>query len=132
MCLTINYLITIELNVIGMCLEECILNVSLHFTVLLSLSAPPLTLENVLKAVKGAKDFRKLTGWLYGNLDPDNSLKDVLELFLQGQGLCQQPSWRAVIFALDGAGETHLANHIRGYGEPVQGGWVGVCVCVCV
>ena len=31
-----------------------------------------------------------------------------------------------VIFALDGAGETHLANHIRSYGEPVQ----GECVCV--
>ena len=115
------------IEVIITCLVECV-NASLHFTVLFSLSAPLLTLENVLKAVEGVKDLGKLTQWFFGGpLYSDYSLKNVVELFLQGQGRYQQPSWRAVIFALDGAGETHLANHIRSYGEPVQ----GVCVCVC-
>ena len=79
--------------------------------------APPLTVENILKALEGVKNRGGVTIWLgtYGG-----SLKEALEHFFQGQGRFQ-PSWRAVNFALDGAGETHLANHIRSYGEPVQG-----------
>ena len=68
------------------------------------------------------KDWNSLAGWLNGDkCSSRDSLKDVVERFLQGHGRYQQPSWRAVIFSLDGAEETHLANHIRSYGEPVQG-----------
>ena len=96
-------------------------------TVLLSLSlspAPPLTLGNVMKAVEGVKDLTELDQWLNGNyltVLHDGS-KIVVEQFLKGQSrLYQQPSWRAVIFSLDGAEETHLADRIRHYAEPMQG-----------
>ena len=95
------------------------------FTVLLSLSpAPPLTLENVMKAVEGVKDLIGLDQWLDGNYLTilHDSSKTVVEQFLKGQSsLYQQPSWRAVIFSLDGVGETHLADRIRHYAEPMQG-----------
>ena len=80
--------------------------------------APPLTVKNIFKAVEGVNDWELLAKWLsvyYGS-----SFKDAVEQFLQGQSH-YQPSWRAVIFSLDGAGETHLANCIRSYGEPIQG-----------
>ena len=85
--------------------------------------APPLTLESILKEVEGVKNENSLCRWLsdkgayytYGV-----SIKDAVERFLKGQGYFQ-PSWRAVIFALDGARETHHANRIRHYAEPVQG-----------
>ena len=83
--------------------------------------APPLTVENILKALEGVKNWRAVAHWLgtySGSLS--SSLKEAVEKFLQGQGH-YQPSWRAVNFALDMAGETHLASHIRSYGEPVQG-----------
>ena len=74
-----------------------------------------------MKEVEGVRNVDKLQKWLYSDviiLNP--SIKDVMEEFLQG---CSryQPSWRAVIFALDGAWETHLADRIRHYAEPVQG-----------
>ena len=86
-------------------------------------SAPLLTVENVLKALEGVENWVKVASWL-GTLfiisSSSSSLKEAVEQFLQGRGHFQ-PSWRAVIFALDGAGETPLANRIRSYGEPVQG-----------
>ena len=88
--------------------------------------APPLTLENTLKAIEKAENWEELARWLSGSTD--NSIKDTVERFLRGEGH-YQPSWRAVIFTLDGAGEAHLANHIRSYRESVQG--VYVCVHVC-
>ena len=54
-------------------------------------------------------------------------LKAVVEKFLLGEG-CYQPSWRAVIYSLDEVDESHLANQIRSYGEPVQG--ESTCTCV--
>ena len=56
-------------------------------------------------------------------------LKAVVEKFLLGEGF-YQPSWRAVIFTLDKADESHLADQIRSYGEPVQG--ESACTIVCV
>ena len=73
-------------------------------------------------------------------------LKAVVKAFLLGEGL-YQPSWRGVIHALHRANESHLADQIKSYAEPVQGEcvWVinpphmcggygshRVCVCVCV
>ena len=86
-------------------------------------SAPPLTLDNILKALEGMKDWRRLPQRLGVFLSSGNSFRDVMERFLNGHGR-YQPCWRAVIFALDGLGDTHLANHIKSYGGPIQ----GVCV----
>ena len=82
--------------------------------------APPLTVENVMKALKGVKDWVEVASWLFGTYLGSSSLKEAVEWFLQGRGHFQ-PSWRAVIFALDGAEETPVADRIRSYGEPVQG-----------
>ena len=83
--------------------------------------APPLTVENILKALEGVKDWEEVANWLRGTYG-SSSLRGAVEQFLQGQGLFQ-PSWRAVIFALDEARETRtpLASRIMSYGEPVQG-----------
>ena len=80
--------------------------------------APSLIVENILKALEGVKDRVEQARWL--GIRHSSSLKDTVEQFLQGRGN-YQPSWRAVIFGLDGAGETPLASRIRSYGEPVQG-----------
>ena len=80
--------------------------------------APPLTVENILKALEGVKKREEVADWL--GTYTSSSLKEAVELFLQGRGGFQ-PSWRAVIFALDGAEETPVADRIRSYGEPVQG-----------
>ena len=90
--------------------------------------APPLTVDNVVKAVEGMKNWRgfirNLTGYY---IKDEANLKDIVQQFIQGKG-CYQPSWRAVIYALDVTNEIHVADQIRHYGEPVQ----GVCTCVCV
>ena len=82
--------------------------------------APPLTVENVLKTLEGVKDWEEVAMQLGTYYSINISLKDAVEQFIQGQGIFQ-PSWRAVIFALDGAEETPVADRIRSYGEPVQG-----------
>ena len=79
--------------------------------------APPLTLENILKEVVGV-NRDTLCVWLISGIH--SNIENPVERFLQGYGRFQ-PSWRAVIFALDGAEETHHANRIRYYAEPVQG-----------
>ena len=81
--------------------------------------APPLTVENILKALEGVEDWREVALQLVTYFS-GSSLKEAVEQFLQGRGYFQ-PSWRAVIFALDEAGETPIASRIRSYGEPVQG-----------
>ena len=79
-----------------------------------------------MKAVEGVKDLIELEKWLNGinylsTIHNPNS-KYIVERFLEGRGrLFQQPSWRAVIFSLDGVGETHLADRIRHHAEPIQG-----------
>ena len=86
--------------------------------------APPLTVGNILKALEGVKDWKRVAEWLAIDAyytSSISSLKEAVEKFLKGHGHFQ-PSWRAVIFALDVAEETPVANHIiRSYGEPVQG-----------
>ena len=48
------------------------------------------------------------------------NIERTVEKFLQGQ-CAYQPSWRALIFALDGIKLTYVANRIRHYAELVQG-----------
>ena len=83
--------------------------------------APPLTVENIVKEVEGVRNVDQLQKWLYnGTIIFNPSIADVVEEFVQGGGRYQL-SWRAVIFALDGAEETCLADRIRHYAEPVPG-----------
>ena len=95
--------------------------------IMLSLSpAPPLTQENVLAVLVEGKnlDFRDLQT-TFGIISA-SSLKDIVEQFLHRRGY-YEPSWRTLIFTLDDAGKTQIADCIKSYGEPIQ----GVCVYVC-
>ena len=65
--------------------------------------------------------------WL-GTHHYSSSVKAAVERFLQGRGRFQ-PSWRAVIFALDGVGETRVASRIRSNGETVQGRYTYIHTC---
>ena len=47
-------------------------------------------------------------------------LKAAVEGFLLGKGR-YQPTWRALNYCLDRAGEVALADKIRSFSEPVQG-----------
>ena len=48
-------------------------------------------------------------------------LKAVVEDFLSGEGLYEQPSWRAMIWSLYKANEIQLVENVRSFAEPVQG-----------
>ena len=54
----------------------------------------------------------------------EDCLKAVIEIFLQGRGRYEQPSWRAVLRSLYNANEFQLAANIKSYVEPLQ----GVCI----
>ena len=109
---------------------------------LLYTSAPPLTVENIQTAVQGV-DWKKLGERLiYGaysytyhfgdhpKLDEiaqqhqsdDSRLRAVIECWLQGEGLDEEPSWRRIIWTLDDATETRAAaDPIRHFAEPLPG-----------
>ena len=96
--------------------------------------APPLTKDNILKTLEGVKKLETLSGWLLGSYIPSGyydeaHLTAIVDYFLQGGGL-YQPSWRRVIYSLDEAGEIQLADKIRSFGEPVQGEWTSLFMCV--
>ena len=82
--------------------------------------APPLTVENILKALEGVKNWGGVASCLGTYGGRSSSLKEIVEKFLQGRSRFQ-PSWRAVIFAHDMAEKTPVASRIRSYGEPIQG-----------
>ena len=93
--------------------------------------APPLTIESILTAVQGVA-WRNLGRWLFsGNksyLDEieaqyqsdDERLHALIDHWLQGEG-AEQPSWRALIYNLDWAEETKVADKIHQFAEPVSG-----------
>ena len=117
------------------------------------LVAPPLTSDVLLPLLKGVKSWRKLAkkliyayekgdpisyllrcppGYSQYNLDDlqrqrgtdEDCLKTVIEIFLQGRGRYEQPSWGAVLQSLYNASELQLAASIKSYAEPLQ----GVCI----
>ena len=114
-----------------------------HPPSLLSTLAPPLTIQNILTAVQGVA-WRKLGErlipgdynrqshqWDYPKLDEiksqhqsdDSRFRAVIECWLQGEGRDKQPSWRALIYAVDNATETSAATDpIRHFAEPPPGG----------
>ena len=94
-------------------------------------SAPPFTVEDVLKFVPGVA-WKRLgkelipTGVFVTiesqHQSDDSRLRAVIECWLQDEGRDEEPSWRKIILALDGATETRpLANHIRHFAEPLPG-----------
>ena len=51
----------------------------------------------------------------------DDRLRAVIECWMQGDGVDEQPSWRRIVWALDDADETRIADNIRHFAEPVSG-----------
>ena len=103
-------------------------------TIPVSTSAPPLTVEQVLKHLQGVKNWRNVGEGLLGSLlgstkldaiereytvDEDR-LQAVVQQWLEGGGLTQ-PSWRSLVWSLDHAGNIIVADPIRGFAEPPQG-----------
>ena len=108
----------------------------------LPISAPPLTVENILTAVQ-AMTWRELGERLiyrvysstfrfggYPKLNEierqhqsdDGRLRAVIECWLQGDGVDKEPSWRRIIWALDDTNETTApAETIRHLAEPLPG-----------
>jgi len=48
-------------------------------------------------------------------------LRAVIEFWVQDDEEDEQPSWRSIIYALDCADETRIADSIRHFAEPVSG-----------
>ena len=100
-----------------------------------STSAPPLTVENVLKYVPVVKNWRKVGEWLLPvirtkrrvelRLLPGVTTKQltstedrmIVQQWLQGGDL----SWRRLVWALDEAGDIKAADSIRQFAEPPLG-----------
>ena len=112
--------------------------------------APPLTSDALLPLLKGVKSWRSLAKELIYARDEDERglyfihpprgcsrhdlddlyhrhgsdeecLKAVIEVFLQGKGLYEHPSWGAMLVSLYSANELQLAANIKSYAEPQQG-----------
>ena len=101
-----------------------------------STSAPPLTVENVLKFmnVQEVKDWRKVgLELLLGvtnrteQLDViqreyssnEDRMRAVVQQWLEGEAHLR--SWRWLLLALDHAGDIQVADPIRGFAEPPRG-----------
>ena len=98
-----------------------------------STSAPPLTVENVLKHmyVREVENWRMVGWWLlslneakvkaiekkYSSVE--DRMRAVVHQWLQGGGLPQ--SWKVLVWSLDLAGDIQVADPIRGFAEPPRG-----------
>ena len=121
-----NYYVHLA-NVHNVSKDDIITFVS-HYPPPLSTSA--LTVENILTAVQGVP-WRSLGARIFppGMCDEierqhhshDDRLCVVVQRFLQGDGVDNEPSWRRIIWALDSANETRTANSIRHFAEPLPG-----------
>ena len=57
-----------------------------------------------------------------GHKSDDSRLRAVIECWLRGEGMDEEPSWRGIIWALDDATETTAAaDTIRHFAEPLPG-----------
>ena len=96
-----------------------------------STSAPPLTVENVLKYLPAVKNWRTVGLWLLGYIEArvqaierkysssEDRMKAVVQQWLEGGG--RPPSWRRLAWSLDCAGDIEAADPIRGFTEPPPG-----------
>ena len=67
-------------------------------------------------------DYPKLDEIAQQYQSDDSHLRAVIECWLQGEGLDEEPSWRRIIWALDGATETTAAaDPIQHFAEPLPG-----------
>ena len=110
-----------------------------HCSPSLSTSAPPLTVDTVLTAVQGGNwrtlgeellPFEFIRGKCsYPTLDKigeqhlsnDDRLHAVVTTWIQGGGRDEEPSWRSLIWRLDGGNLASIADSIRHFAEPVLG-----------
>ena len=87
-------------------------------------------MDTVLTAVQGV-NWRRLGEGLvfyskvyeieqFDQSDGDR-FRAVIECWMQGDGVDEQPSWRRIIYALDRADEMRIADNIRHFAEPVSG-----------
>ena len=100
-------------------------------TVTPSTSAPPLTVENVLKYLSEVKDWRevgrrflvyneaKLKAIEREYSSNEDRMRAVVQQWLEGGGSTQ--SWRTLVWSLDLAGGIQVADPIRGFTEPPRG-----------
>ena len=98
-----------------------------------SASAPPLTVDTVVRALDGVRDWKEFGRMLFGIFDWDHKLETIKQQHSSDENYLHgvveewfktdQPSWRQIIFALDRIDETKLADRIRGYAEPPPGEW---------
>ena len=105
-----------------------------------STPAPPLTVDTVVRAVHGVRNWRRF-GWLlfiWSGISNEASKLDTIEQQHNSDGNYlhgvvkewfsgHQQSWRKVIYALDWAWERVVADSIRGYAEPPPGEWSDNC-----
>ena len=99
-----------------------------------STSAPPLTVENVLKFmnVQEVKNWREVGRLLLGYHNEakvqaieqeyssnEDRMRAVVQQWLEGGGSTR--SWRWLVWALDQAGDIQVADPIRGFTEPPRG-----------
>ena len=98
-----------------------------------STSAPPLTVENVLKymCVQEVKNWKTVGKWLLGYYNEakvkaierkyssnEDKMRAAVQQWLEG-GF--SPSWRWLVGVLDHAGDIKAADPIRKFTEPLQG-----------
>ena len=96
-------------------------------TVPVSTIAPSLNSKQILKHVQGVKDWREVGEWL----DPTMQLDAIQKKYTANEDRPQavvhqwlaggQPSWRRLVWSLDCAGDTIVADPIRGFAEPPRG-----------
>ena len=94
-------------------------------------SAPPLTVEGVLKYLPGVAwrplGERLIPAGVFDEIESqhqsdESRLHAVMECWLQGGGVGGEPSWRKIIWALDDVPETcAAADTIRHFAEPLPG-----------
>ena len=105
-----------------------------------STSAPPLTVDTVVKALHGVRDWKEFGEMLFicsDISDVDDKLKTIgqqhrsdgnyLHGVVEEWFKSHHPSWRQIIYALDFVQESVLADCIRGYAEPPPGEWSDNC-----
>ena len=100
-------------------------------TIAPSTSAPPLTVENVLKYLSEVKNWRTVGLWLLGYNEAkvqategeyssnEDRMRAVVQQWLEGEAHLR--SWRWLVRALDHAGDIQVADPIRGFTEPLPG-----------
>ena len=98
-----------------------------------STSAPPLTVENVLKylPVQEVKNWRTVGRLLLDYNEAkvqaiereyssnEDRMRAAVQQWLEGGG--RPPSWRRLAWSLDCAGDIEAADLIRGFTEPLSG-----------